>query len=175
MMSITIFISVILFYLTQRLRFKLPPGPKPWPIIGNLFGIRKGLFKSYNDWARTYGPIISIWLGSNLNVVVSNSELAKQVLKEHDHVLADRFRLKINNTSSNGQDLIWADYGPHYVKVRKMCTLELFSAKKIEGLRPVREDEVAAMVDSIYKDFSNNCGMFLLIWLLLFFRIKNNC
>lgn len=110
-------------------------------------------FRCFADWSQAYGPIISVWFGSTLNVVVSNAELAKEVLKENDQQLADRHRSRsAAKFSREGQDLIWADYGPHYVKVRKVCTLELFSPKRLEALRPIREDEVTAMVESIYKD-----------------------
>lgn len=95
---------------------------------------------------------MSVWFGTTLNVVVSSSELAKAVLKEHDQVLADRPRNRAAaRFSRDGKDLIWADYGPHYVKVRKVCNLELFSPKRLEGLRPIREDEVTAMVESIFR------------------------
>ncbi|KAK7858266.1 cytochrome p450 98a2 [Quercus suber] len=49
--------------------------------------------------------------------------------------------------------------------VRKVCTLELFTPKRLEGLRPIREDEVTAMVESIYKDCNNleNNGKGLLV------------
>ncbi|PQQ13505.1 cytochrome P450 98A2 [Prunus yedoensis var. nudiflora] len=146
-------IFIFLAYnLYQRLRFKLPPGPLPWPVVGNLYHIKPVRFRCYAEWAQVYGPIISVWTGSTLNVVVSSSELAKEVLKEHDQKLADRQRNRSTaKFSKDGQDLIWADYGPHYVKVRKVCTLELFSAKRIEALRPIREDEVTAMVQSIFK------------------------
>ncbi|KAL9142532.1 hypothetical protein ABFS82_14G175700 [Erythranthe guttata] len=122
----------LLHSLYHRLRFRLPPGPRPWPVVGNLYHIKPVRFRCFAEWAQIYGPIISVWFGSTLNVVISNSELAKEFSRE-------------------GQDLIWADYGPHYVKVRKVCTVELFSAKRIEALRPIREDEVTAMVESIYK------------------------
>ncbi|CAI9765054.1 unnamed protein product [Fraxinus pennsylvanica] len=72
-------------------------------------------FRCFAEWAETYGPIIYVWFGSTLNVIVSNIELAKEVLKEHDQQLADRHR------------------------------------SRIEALRPLREDEVTAMVESIYK------------------------
>ncbi|VVA39485.1 PREDICTED: cytochrome [Prunus dulcis] len=146
-------IFIFLAYkLYQRLRFKLPPGPLPWPVVGNLYHIKPVRFRCYAEWAQVYGPIISVWIGSTLNIVVSSSELAKEVLKEHDQKLADRQRNRSTaKFSKDGQDLIWADYGPHYVKVRKVCTLELFSAKRIEALRPIREDEVTAMVESIFK------------------------
>ncbi|XP_042489047.1 cytochrome P450 98A2 [Macadamia integrifolia] len=160
---IFIFLSYNLYY---RLRFKLPPGPRPWPIVGNLYDIKPVRFRCFAEWAGAYGPIISVWFGSTLNVIVSNSELAKEVLKEKDQQLADRHRSRsAAKFSRDGQDLIWADYGPHYVKVRKVCTLELFTPKRLEGLRPIREDEVTAMVESIFKDCttSDNLGKTVLV------------
>ncbi|GER46296.1 cytochrome P450 [Striga asiatica] len=143
----------LLSHLYTRLRFRLPPGPRPWPVVGNLYHIKPVRFRCFAEWAQSYGPIISVWIGSTLNVVVSSSELARQVLKEKDQQLADRHRTRsAAKFSKDGQDLIWADYGPHYVKVRKVCTLELFSPRRLEALRPIREDEVTAMVESIYND-----------------------
>ncbi|KZV39957.1 hypothetical protein F511_11337 [Dorcoceras hygrometricum] len=143
----------LLLHLYRRLRFRIPPGPRPWPVVGNLYDIKPVRFRCFAEWAQSYGPIISVWFGSTLNVVVCNAELAKEVLKEKDQQLADRHRSRsAAKFSRDGQDLIWADYGPHYVKVRKVCTVELFSPKRLEALRPIREDEVAAMVESIYTD-----------------------
>ena len=153
-------ISIILVFLAYnlyyRLRYNLPPGPSPKPIVGNLYDIKPVRFRCFAEWAQSYGPIISVWFGPTLNVVVSSSELAKEVLKEHDHQLADRHRTRSSaRFSRDGKDLIWADYGPHYVKVRKVCTLELFTPKRLEALRSIREDEVMAMVESIFKDSAN--------------------
>ncbi|KAK8926090.1 Cytochrome P450 98A2 [Platanthera zijinensis] len=131
---------------------RLPPGPRPWPVIGNLYDIKPVRFRCFAEWAAKYGPIMSVWFGTTLNVVISSSELAREVLKDKDQLLADRPRSRsAARFSRDGTDLIWADYGPHYVKVRKVCNLELFSAKRLEALRPIREDEVTAMVDSIFR------------------------
>ncbi|KAL5994703.1 hypothetical protein ACLOJK_024756 [Asimina triloba] len=149
-------LPILAFILYQRFRFRFPPGPRPWPVVGNLYDIKPVRFRCFSEWSQTYGPIMSVWFGSTLNVIVSSSELAKEVLKENDQQLADRPRSRsAAKFSRDGQDLIWADYGPHYVKVRKMCTLELFSPKRLESLRPIREDEVTAMVESIYRDCNN--------------------
>ncbi|KAI0511780.1 hypothetical protein KFK09_012412 [Dendrobium nobile] len=144
---------VITAALWRRLRFRLPPGPRPWPVVGNLYDIKPVRFRCFAEWAARYGPIMSVWFGTTLNVVVSSSDLAREVLKEKDQLLADRPRSRsAARFSRDGKDLIWADYGPHYVKVRKVCNLELFSPKRLEALRPIREDEVTAMVDSIYRE-----------------------
>nr|QFU47831.1 coumaroyl ester 3'-hydroxylase [Morus alba] len=153
---VAIILLLLSYKLYQRLRFKLPPGPRPWPVVGNLYDIRPVRFRCFAEWAQSYGPIISVWFGPTLNVVVSTAELAKEVLKENDQHLADRHRSRsAARFSRDGKDLIWADYGPHYVKVRKLCTLELFTPKGLEAMRPIREEEVRAMVGSIFKDCAN--------------------
>ncbi|WVZ60392.1 hypothetical protein U9M48_010424 [Paspalum notatum var. saurae] len=139
--------------LLNRLRYgKLPPGPRPRPVVGNLFDVKPVRCRCYQEWASKYGPIMTVWLGTSPTVVVSTSELAMEVLKTHDQQLADRSRSRTSeHFSHGGQDLIWADYGPHYIKVRKLCNLELFTPRRLEALRPIREDEVTAMVESVYN------------------------
>ncbi|BBG96212.1 hypothetical protein Prudu_004954 [Prunus dulcis] len=124
-------IFIFLAYkLYQRLRFKLPPGPLPWPVVGNLYHIKPVRFRCYAEWAQVYGPIISVWIGSTLNIVVSSSELAKEVLKEHDQKLADRHRNRSSaRFSKDGQDLIWADYGPTMLRSGR-CALLSFSLQR---------------------------------------------
>nr|AAX95741.1 Cytochrome P450 [Oryza sativa Japonica Group] len=92
---------------------------------GNLFDITLVRCRCFMEWAGKYGPIMT---------------------------LADRPRNhSAERLSRGGTDLIWADYGPHYVKVRKLCNLELFAPRRMEALRPISEDEVNAMVESIYR------------------------
>ncbi|KAG6537120.1 p-coumarate 3-hydroxylase-like [Zingiber officinale] len=141
----------VILALYFRFRTRIPPGPRSWPVVGNLYHIKPVRFRCFAEWAQTYGPIMSVWFGTSLTVVVSSSELAREVLKDKDQQLADRPRTRsAARFSRNGADLIWADYGPHYVKVRKVCNLELFSPKRLEALRPIREDEVTSMVESIF-------------------------
>lgn len=159
LLLVSITLIFLVFKLYKGIRFKLPPGPYPWPILGNLTHIQPVGCRNFNEWSQIYGPIMSVWYGSDLSIVVLNSKLAKEVLKDNDHQLASRPRRSLTaKVVKDGKDLIWADYGPHYVKVRKVCTMELFSPKSIEALRPIREDEVRAMVESIFKDCTNPEG-----------------
>ena len=148
-------VFVIIRFFVNRRFHGIPPGPKPRLFVGNLYEISPLRFRCFWEWSKIYGPIMSVWFGSTLNVVITSADLAKEVLKEKDQQLAARNRTRAADLfSKGGQDLIWADYGPHYVKVRKVCTLELFAPKRIEALRPLREDEISTMVCSIFKD----CG-----------------
>jgi len=151
-LALAALVPVSLLLLNRLLYGKLPPGPRPRPVVGNLFDVQPVRCRCYQEWARRYGPIMTVWLGSQPTVVVSTAELAREVLKTHDQSLADRVRDRSSERfSRGGKDLIWADYGAHYIKVRKLCNLELFTPRRLEALRPIREDEVTAMVESVHR------------------------
>ncbi|XP_078446975.1 cytochrome P450, family 98, subfamily A, polypeptide 3 [Wolffia australiana] len=144
-------VLVVVLAVRRLAGVRLPPGPRGWPVVGNLNQVGSVRCRCYADWADRFGPVMAVWLGSTLNVVVSSAEAAKEALKDQDQAMADRPRSRSTaRFSRDGQDLIWADYGPHYVKVRKLCTVELFSPRRLQALRPIREDEVSAMVRSLY-------------------------
>lgn len=59
-----------------------PPGPKPYPIIGNL-ACMDGYevpYQAFDDLAKKYGNIISLRLGSVPTVVVNGIDNIKEVL-----------------------------------------------------------------------------------------------
>lgn len=62
--------------------YRRPPGPKPYPIIGNL-ACMDGYevpYQAFDDLAKKFGPIISLRLGSVPTVVVNGIDNIKEVL-----------------------------------------------------------------------------------------------
>ncbi|EYU22015.1 hypothetical protein MIMGU_mgv1a019827mg, partial [Erythranthe guttata] len=68
----------------------LPPGPKPFPIVGNIFQIGQNPHKSLAKLSKTYGPLMSLKLGSIYTIVVSSPEIAKEILQKHDQNFSGR-------------------------------------------------------------------------------------
>lgn len=129
---------------------KLPPGPRGLPFIGSLYLLGKLPHRSLNDLAKKYGPIMSMKLGNVTTIVVSSPEFAEKVLKTHDLVFASRPHTEASKyLSYEHKALAFGKYGPHWRNVRKLCTLELFSAKKIDSLSKMRREEVVVMVNTI--------------------------
>lgn len=62
--------------------YRRPPGPKPYPIIGNLACLDgyEVPYQAFDDLAKKFGPIISLRLGSVPTVVVNGIDNIKEVL-----------------------------------------------------------------------------------------------
>ncbi|XP_057854654.2 cytochrome P450 750A1-like [Cryptomeria japonica] len=114
--------------------------------------LRKPPHRSLHDLAKQYGPIMFLRLGSAPTVVVSSSEMAKEFLKTHDLVFANRPEsAAAKYVAYNEKNLCLAPYGDYWRLMRKVCVLELLSAKRVESFRSVREEEVYLGVKSIWE------------------------
>lgn len=68
-----------------------PPGPRWWPVVGNIFQLGWAPpHESFAILSRKHGPIMTLWLGSMSTVVISSNNVAREMFKNHDVVLAGR-------------------------------------------------------------------------------------
>ncbi|KAF7840529.1 cytochrome P450 71D8-like [Senna tora] len=98
--------------------------------------------------ASCVGKLSSISSSSEVStVIVSSPEMAKEVLKTHDLSFAQR---PILLTSVYGSDnFAFAPYGDYWRQMRKICTLHLLSANKVQSFSFVRQHEVDKFIESI--------------------------
>ncbi|KAI4530329.1 hypothetical protein MG293_019221 [Ovis ammon polii] len=95
--------------------WKLPPGPFPLPIIGNLLQLDiKNIPKSFTRLAERFGPVFTLYLGSRRVVVVHGYKPVKEVLLDYKNEFSGRgenpgFQVHKNNgiIFNNGQT--WRD------------------------------------------------------------------
>lgn len=119
---------------------RLPPGPKPWPIIGNLPHLGTKPHQTLAALARTYGPLMHLKLGSVHVVVVASAPAAVQFLKTHDSNFSSRPpNSGAKHIAYNYQDLVFAPYGPRWRMLRKICSVHLFSVKALDDFHRVRQ------------------------------------
>ncbi|KAE7999040.1 hypothetical protein FH972_003525 [Carpinus fangiana] len=136
----------------RRRKVKLPPGPKPWPVIGNLNLIGSLPHQSIHALSQKYGPIMQLQFGSFPVVVGSSVEMAKIFLKTHDVTFANRPKLAAGKyTTYNYSDITWSPYGPYWRQARKMCLMELFSAKRLESYEYIRREEMNSLLRGLYE------------------------
>ncbi|XP_057778253.1 6,7,8-trihydroxycoumarin synthase-like [Salvia miltiorrhiza] len=167
-MSILLWISLstILLYLlykaTKPSKTLAPPGPPRLPLIGNLHQfLAAGNLPAYLwELSKKHGPIVHLELGSLPVVVVSSAELAKQVLKTQDQSFCTRPKfLGQQRLSYASMDMAFAPYGDYWRELRKIASVHLLSARKVQSFRPVREEEVSRMINKISSISSEREGV----------------
>ena len=90
--------------------------------------------------------------GSKSLVVGSSVEMAKVFLKTMDANFACRPQNDAGKyIAYNYSDISWSPYGPYWRQARKMCVVELFTAKSLESHEYIRVEETKSLLKTVYK------------------------
>lgn len=145
-----IFFSFYVFKLIRGPKLNLPPSPPRLPILGNLHQLGRDLHRSLRDLSEKYGPIMLVHFCNAPTLIVSSEELSSEILNHSDFL--DRPQIKVANTLFYGcSDVAFSPYGEYWREVRKISVLELFSARRVQAFRYVREAEVEEMIENVRR------------------------
>lgn len=147
---------ILLTHRVCRRKLNLAPGPKSWPIIGNLNLIGSLPHRSLHSLSQKYGPIMQLKFGSFPVVVGSSVEIAKTILKTNDLSFVGRPKTAAGKyTTYDYKDITWSPYGPYWRQARKICVMELFSAKRLESYEYIRAEELRSLLKNLYSSSGN--------------------
>ncbi|CAN6319918.1 unnamed protein product [Urochloa humidicola] len=145
-LAAALFVVAILRLRPTR-KYKLPPGPRPWPVIGNLNLIGPLPHHSIHKLSVRYGPLMSLQFGSFPAVVASSPDMARFFLKTRDLAFIDRPKTAAGkHTTYNYSGLFASPYGAYWRQGRKLWQAELFNARRLASLEHVRGEEVRSML-----------------------------
>uniref|UniRef100_M1BDP4 Cytochrome P450 n=1 Tax=Solanum tuberosum TaxID=4113 RepID=M1BDP4_SOLTU len=126
---------------------KLPPGPSPWPIIGNLHLLGAKPHTSLANLAKIYGPIMSLKLGQITTVVISSSTIAKQVLKTQDQAFSSRFVPNALQAHNHYKFSVgWLPVCPQWRTLRRIMNINIFSPNRLDANQHLRSLKVKELI-----------------------------
>ncbi|CAF2036484.1 unnamed protein product [Brassica rapa subsp. trilocularis] len=153
--AVVILASLLVARNMRKTKKNLPPGPPRLPIIGNLHQLGSKPQRSMLELSEKYGPLMSLKFGNVPTVVASSPETVKDVLKTFDADCCSRpYLTYAARISYNLNDLAFSPYSKYWREVRKMTVLELYTAKRVQSFRHVREEEVASLVEFVKESAS---------------------
>ncbi|XP_020225312.1 flavonoid 3'-monooxygenase [Cajanus cajan] len=163
----TIVAAIVIYEVLKLIRrpsLPLPPGPRPWPIVGNLPQVGRAPHRGLTALAQTYGPLMHLRFGATDVVVAASASVAEQFLKVHDTNFCNRpLNFKTTYLTYNKQDLIFAPYGPRWRLLRKISALHMFSGKAVDHFSQLRQEEVERLIRNLARSESEavNLGQLL--------------
>ncbi|CAK8576954.1 unnamed protein product [Lathyrus sativus] len=153
--SLFLLTFLILLKLTQKKQSNhknLPPSPPSLPLIGHLHLIKQPLHRSLHNLANTYGHVFFIHVGTRNILVVSSPSAVEECLSNNDLTFANRsVTLAGKYLNYNNTTLGFSSYGDIWRKLRRLTTMELFSANRLAMFTKVREDEVKLLIKQIFE------------------------
>ncbi|KAJ3696924.1 hypothetical protein LUZ61_000629 [Rhynchospora tenuis] len=162
---ISLFISFFLSILLLKLKatatkpgLRLPPGPWPLPIIGNIHNLMSSLpHQTLTKLSLQYGPIMHLRLGEIHAVIITSPEVAREIMKAHDINFSNRnISSTIDILSKGGRGLIFPPYGEYWRQMRKISIVELLNHKRVQSFEIIREQEINNLIRSISSFSSIN-------------------
>ncbi|XP_024544958.1 cytochrome P450 71A1-like [Selaginella moellendorffii] len=132
------------------------PGPLAIPLLGHLHLLGRHPHKALSILSKKFGSVMSINLGSVPTLVISSPDAAKTILSTQDIFFASRPRTAAAKfIFFNARDMVWCEYGSYWRTMKKVSTLELFTAKRVEESKKLRMEEISRLVTSIAREGDN--------------------
>ncbi|TVU00049.1 hypothetical protein EJB05_54542, partial [Eragrostis curvula] len=152
-------VPLFLFFLTARRSAprggraaRLPPGPWALPVLGHLHHFAGGKLphRAMRDLARRHGPLMLLRFGEVPVVVASSPDAALEVMRTHGVAFASRPISPMSRLWFQGAGGVsFTPYGEAWRQLRRICTQELLSARRVHSFRPIREDELGRLLRSV--------------------------
>ncbi|GFY84252.1 hypothetical protein Acr_03g0010260 [Actinidia rufa] len=129
----------------------LPPGPKPWPIVGNIFLLNKSLpHITFANLAQAHGPLMMLKVGAQPIIVGSSPAVAREILKIYDRALSGRpvpNPIQVKGSKFHNLSLGFMDEcDDEWKRVRNVYKGEFFSSKILDAQTEVRENKIMELV-----------------------------
>jgi len=144
---------------SKKQKPNLPPGPKPWPIVGNLPEMlaNKPAYKWIHNLMKEMNTEIAcIRLGNAYVIPVTCPTIATEFLRKQDATFASRSLSMSTDLIADGyKGAIFAPFGDQWKKMKKIVTNDLLSPHKHLWLHDKRTEEADNLMFYVY----NKCKM----------------
>ncbi|XP_027344023.1 geraniol 8-hydroxylase-like [Abrus precatorius] len=136
----------------RKSNYKLPPGPSLLAIVGNLIELGRKPQQSLAKLAMIHGPIMRLKLGQLTTIVISSSDVAKEVLQTHDLLFSNRTIPQATTVHNhNHYSLPFLPISPLWRDLRKICNNQLFSHKTLDASHDLRCKKLQELLNDVHR------------------------
>ncbi|XP_047149480.1 cytochrome P450 76T24-like [Vigna umbellata] len=129
---------------------KYPPGPHPFPIIGNILELGNQPHQALTKLSQIYGPIMSLKLGSITTIVISSPHFAREVLQKKDQIFSNRTTPDaVRALDHHTLSVVWTPPSAPWRALRRVCATKVFSSQQLQFTQVCRQRKVQELMDYV--------------------------
>ncbi|KAF9445653.1 cytochrome P450 [Macrolepiota fuliginosa MF-IS2] len=129
---------------------QIPAGPIGLPVVGTFPFLTHHPELTLDHWAKRYGPLYSFWLGNQLFVIISDPNIAKDLMVTNGAIFSSRKAMFVKSQNIFvGRGITVMPYGDKWRKHRKIATSWL-NKVAVEGYTKVIDYEATVLVHNLY-------------------------
>ncbi|XP_006880428.1 PREDICTED: cytochrome P450 2C18-like isoform X1 [Elephantulus edwardii] len=149
---------LVLLWKQSHGKGKLPPGPTPLPIIGNVLQLNvKNISKSLSNLSKVYGPVFTLYFGMKPTVILHGYEAVKEALIDQGEEFAGRGSFPLAEKASDKFGVIFSN-GKRWKDLRRfsLMTLRNFGMGK-RSIEDSVQQEACTLVKELRKTNGSPC------------------
>ncbi|XP_048194574.1 cytochrome P450 2C19-like isoform X5 [Perognathus longimembris pacificus] len=137
---------------------RLPPGPTPLPLIGNILQIDfKDISKSLTNLSKVYGPVFTVYFDMKPTVVVHGYKAVKEALEDFGDQFSGRSIFPFIERSNKGYGIVFSN-GKKWKEMRRfsLMTLRNFGMGK-RSIEERVQEEACCLVEELRGTNGSPC------------------
>ncbi|KAF5355923.1 hypothetical protein D9756_004149 [Leucocoprinus leucothites] len=136
--------------LKRRTLGRTPPGPKGWPIVGNISDIpHSKSWLTYVEWRKIYGDIVYVEPFGSPTVILNNLEDIRELLDKRSAITASRPRMVMANELMGWDwDFVHMPHDDYWRRHRKVFH-QYFQQKNIPNYYPTIRRSTANLLNQL--------------------------
>ncbi|KAH9894363.1 cytochrome P450 [Cubamyces lactineus] len=153
--------TLVAHHLHKRRLRPLPPGPRGWPIIGNVFDVPSAYhWLTFANWGQRWGDIVSISILGQTTVILNSPTHAIEMLEKKSSIYSSRAIVPVAGDMIGwSRAMIMAPYGHRLREMRKMAAQVIAARQQVSRFQSLIEGESRRFLlglhehpDSLVKD-----------------------
>ncbi|KAK0470333.1 cytochrome P450 [Desarmillaria tabescens] len=148
-----LWVTICIIRRRSRLSLPLPPGPRGYPFIGNLFDVpTEREWEAWERWGKKYGDISSVTVLGRTIVVLNSYSLAKELLDGRSAKYSDRPYLSMPNLCGWKDTLLILGYGRVFRTQRKLFHETMGTMEKFHRFYHIEDEQSRKVIRGILSD-----------------------